>query len=93
MKTDKIKTLLDELDEVVIDSKSDDEINTESAQRAHEFLGKIFTLDDDMFPMLDLLPNGNILVSFSNDNSRFSLVFSPTNEITWANYESKEQST
>lgn len=86
-----IPGIFKEINEMIVDSESDEEINTKSAKVARSFLEKIFIQNRNISPFLDLHPDGSVIITFKNETGIFNITFSEKKKASWAVYFPKEK--
>jgi len=79
-----MNNILEEINEMIEDAETDDDINQESAEWAQQFLIILNPIVPAVQGDLDLHPNGNVIMTCRDKKWVVSLVFSEKGQVHWA---------
>ncbi len=81
---DYLKDAIDDSLEMIDCADAMKDINKKSAEYARQFLKKLLYESMNLTPDLDLHSNGNVIIVFSTQEAKLSLIFLPSGEYCWA---------
>jgi len=83
--------IIKEINEMVHDATTDDNINEESVKYAKQFLVHVILLNKSIYPDLELHSDGETAITFRNSRGILNIAFNAKSRATYAVYLPKKQ--